>query len=1163
MRKFTYLYVVVLMALMASTLHAFTVPQEDSMVEYFYVTGPKGDPTRGAEDHVQILYIDVPGDITDPLEISVYDPDTGGSIDAKPSRRNKWDTKTEISIYGSKLLDQKQFDSEGYDKEYYVFGPYDKSDGEPVGNYYRFAIEVKATEGDDANLFNVSILPNSAKVFSTNISFRLLPGKGDDMYFYPRVPNGESSVTVENYDLDHNGGISHLHDTLNEEEYLIKDSLSGQWKETTINLSSTQDRYLQYHIVKGTQKNAHAALRIKDSNGNLLPIYFRPETLVVPPAPVEVTGERPCNELTFDATKSFDPDNQALTFLWDFGDGTTSTEPIVTHTFPSGGMYNVMLTVSDNSGLECETSVAAQNVDINSPPKAALYAPDIACTDQTVMFDASGTTDNTIDQVTYSWNFGDGTTGEGQSIAKSFAKGGTYRVQLMVNDNADTVCSHDGITKTIKINTPPVANAGQDIDLCLPANASYDVSFRGAGSTDADGDELTYSWDFGDGTTGDGANVSHLYTMSGQYTVRLVVNDNSESACSISDDTILVNLNKSPIAEAGDNQITCTGNEVIFDGSGSSVEPGDVISYNWDFGDGATAVGQTVSHVYNQGGNYKATLTVDDGKGTRCSVSTDSLNVSVNSLPTVIISAIDTACTGETITFDASGSSDDDGDTMSYSWDFGDGTTGEGATASHSYSQGGNYPVLLTVDDGKGTQCSTVTYNIVASVNAPPLVDIVPIGIVCTGDTVMFDASGTSDADGDPLTYSWDFGDGTTGEGATVSHAYGQGGNYKAVLTVDDGKGTRCSVASRSVPVSVNTIPSAIISSVDPVSTGQTITFDGSGSGDADGDSLTYSWDFGDGSTGNGATASHAYSQGGNYPVLLTVDDGKGTPCSVVSYNIVASVNTPPVIILSPIDVVCVGDTVMFDASGTSDADGDPLTYSWDFGDGNTGDGPTPSHTYSQGGTYKAVVTVNDGKGTSGSIASRSIPVEVNTQPSAVLSSIDTVCTGEEVAFNGSGSEDADGDALTYTWDFGDGTVIQGGPNASHSYSKGGNYVVTLKADDNKETLCSTATTAINVKVNTPPVADAGPNLVCCLEEESIFDGSGSFDPDGDALSYSWNFGDGNTGQGAKVTHVYEKSGTFTVTLTVNDNSGTKCSTAVDSFRADVNARPSAIIQVK
>ncbi|MCP4412087.1 MAG: PKD domain-containing protein, partial [Gammaproteobacteria bacterium] len=102
-----------------------------------------------------------------------------------------------------------------------------------------------------------------------------------------------------------------------------------------------------------------------------------------------------------------------------------------------------------------------------------------------------------------------------------------------------------------------------------------------------------------------------------------------------------------------------------------------------------------------------------------------------------------------------------------------------------------------------------------------------------------------------------------------------------------------------------------------------------------------------------------------------------------------------------------------------------------------------------------------------------------------------------------------------------------------------------------------------NVKVNTPPVADAGPNHVCCLETVSEFDGSKSFDADGDNLTYTWDFGDGNTGEGAQVTHVYTTIGKFVVTLTVNDNSGTRCDTATDSFTAVVNATPTSVIKIR
>ena len=122
---------------------------------------------------------------------------------------------------------------------------------------------------------------------------------------------------------------------------------------------------------------------------------------------------------------------------------------------------------------------------------------------------------------------------------------------------------------------------------------------------------------------------------------------------------------------------------------------------------------------------------------------------------------------------------------------------------------------------------------------------------------------------------------------------------------------------------------------------------------------------------------------------------------------------------------------------------------------------------------------------------------------------------------------------------------------------------VKLIANDNKGTECSRDIAGINVRINTPPVADAGPNHVCCLDAVSDFDGSSSYDADGDSLSYAWNFGDGATGEGAKVSHVYTKPGTYIVSLTVNDNSGTKCDSATDSFTAIVNAKPTSIIKVR
>lgn len=993
MKRLWVLTFVIAVAMSTGKCFAYTVPQDDTKVEFLYVAGTKADPMKGAQDHKQELFIDVPADEQASVKIGVYDPDTGGElysqstgsdIDARESGYNEWDTVTVITLSGKKgVMHKKKFAQDGYNRKTYFFPQLSKTDGVKVGDYYRFTLNLTAISGDDFNLFNVVVSPDSARVSSTNISFRLLTDEGAKMYFYPLIPEGTKEIVVDNFDLDPDGGTSMLRDPADNKEYKLNDSASGEWHPTNVTLSSAKERFVEYIVTKGTQIEAQAAIRISDAAGNPIPIYFRRMA-----GPVS-TGK--CNEFTFDATSSFDPDDQALSFHWDFGDGTTSTEPIVTHRFESGGDYNVVLTVQDDSGLECDSAVSSQIVKVNSPPSATFTSPDIACTNQEVTFDASSTTDNTPDQLSYQWDFRDGTAAEGNTVTKVFEKGGKYKVRLLVNDNADTACSTDVIERVITINTNPVANAGEDIDLCLPHNQDYRISFDGSRSTDADGNALTYKWDFGDGSGETGAKVTHVYPHGGEYVATLFVDDGSGSACSSSADTVNVKINKAPVAVAGDNITVCQGTEVNFDGSGSIGEEGEELKYEWDFGDGTKENGAVVAHTYEKGGVYKAVLTVNDLQYTKCSSSSDSILVTVNSKPSAVFDTVSMAVTGDELTFDATASADPDGDDLTYLWDFGDGTDEQsGSKVTHVYNKGGNYSVRLKVNDNKGTGCSSDMTAMNVAINTPPSAVLNTVNVACTGAVVSFDATGSSDPDGDTLTYTWDFGDGTDKQ--------------------------------------------------------------------------------------TGAKVTHVYSKGGTYSVRLTVDDKKGTKRSTV------------------------------------------------------------------------MTTRN---------------ITINTPPSAVFNALKLACTGDEISFDASGSKDADGDSLSYTWNFGDGTDEKSGTNVSHVYGKGGTYSVRLTVDDKKGTECSMNMTAMNVRINTPPVANAGPNHVCCLNAVSNFDGSGSYDADGDSLTYTWNFGDGVTGNGAKVTHIYSKPGKYIVTLTVNDNSGTKCDSATASFHATVNASPTSIIKVR
>ncbi len=144
------------------------------------------------------------------------------------------------------------------------------------------------------------------------------------------------------------------------------------------------------------------------------------------------------------------------------------------------------------------------------------------------------------------------------------------------------------------------------------------------------------------------------------------------------------------------------------------------------------------------------------------------------------------------------------------------------------------------------------------------------------------------------------------------------------------------------------------------------VSFDASTSTDADGDNLTYSWAFGDGSSDTGVVTSHTFTTVGTYIVTLTVADGNGgidTETMTMTANS-GGVNTPPVAAFtSSTTSGTVPLGVSFDASASTDADGDNLTYSWAFGDGSSDIGVTTSHTFTVAGTYPVTLTVNDGNG--------------------------------------------------------------------------------------------------------------------------------------------------------------------------------------------------------
>ncbi|MEK6797792.1 MAG: PKD domain-containing protein [Planctomycetota bacterium] len=480
--------------------------------------------------------------------------------------------------------------------------------------------------------------------------------------------------------------------------------------------------------------------------------------------------------------------------------------------------------------------------------------------------------------------------------------------------------------------------------------------------------------------------------------------------------------------------------------------------------------------------------------------------------------------------------------------------------------------------------------------------------------TVSFDGRSSVDPNGEPLQFIWNFGDGSpTATGGTASHTFIRAGRFTTTLRATNTRNGRFGEASVDIDVTNNSPRAAIAAS--PIS-GQaplTVRFNGSQSSDVEtpADQLVYRWDFGDGSTANDAgvagafiSTEHFYSRRAdgtectrqapcNFNATLTVTDSGGKSSSatitivVGNTNPIASVTADPVQGTPPLQVT-------FNASGSTDADGDTLKVDWIWGDGEqtlnlplTGEsGATDGsvrHTYRTQGAYTPSAIVKDGRGGEGRWSGLTITVNQAatgaSDPRAIFSITPTEPKlNQEFTVDASLSFDtpAGGRITSYTWDWGDTTAFGAGVIAKHTYTKPGSYRITLTVAD-AETPANTARaqkTAIITgggtggggQGNRPPTATFGFTPSQPLVGETVdFDASRSADADNDALEYKWTFGDGDETSfsvAVTATHEFAASGTFLVRLAVRDEHGmtTEVTQAVRVLSPSDNRDPIAII---
>jgi hypothetical protein len=673
------------------------------------------------------------------------------------------------------------------------------------------------------------------------------------------------------------------------------------------------------------------------------------------------------SQVTLDGSASSDPDGDALTYKWTAPTGITlSSTTVAKPTFvaPEVSMdtpYTISLVVNDGKADSPADQVIITVKHVNKPPVANAGPDQTVNEGSQVTLRRVSFVDPDGDALTYKWTAPAGITLSSTTVAKptfvapEVTQDTPYTISLVVNDGkADSPA--DQVIITVKhVNKPPVANAGPD----QTVNEGSQVTLDGSASSDPDGDALTYKWTAPAGITLSSTTVAKPtfvapeVSMDTPYTISLVVNDGK--ADSQADQVVITvkHVNKPPVANAGPDQTVNEGSQVTLDGSASSDPDGDALTYKWTAPAGITLSSTTVAKPtfvapeVTQDTPYTISLVVNDGKADSPGRSGCITVKHVNKPPVANAGPDQTVNEGSQVTLDGSASSDPDGDALTYKWTAPAGITLSSTTVAKptfvapEVTQDTPYTISLVVNDGKADSPADQVIITVKHVNKPPVANAGPDQTVNEGSQVTLDGSASSDPDGDALTYKWTAPAGITLSSTTVAKPtfvapeVTQDTPYTISLVVNDGKADSQADQVVITVKHVNKPPVANAGPDQTVNEGSQVTLDGSASSDPDGDALTYKWTAPAGITLSSTTVAKPtfvapeVSMDKPYTISLVVNDGKADSQADQVVITVKHVNKPPVANAGPDQTVTEGMLVTLDGSGSSDPDGDSISYKW------------------------------------------------------------------------------------------------------------------------------------------------------------------------------------------------------------------------------------------
>ena len=838
-------------------------------------------------------------------------------------------------------------------------------------------------------------------------------------------------------------------------------------------------------------------------------------------------------------------------YMWDFGDGNTSTDQNPVHTYSAPGTFTVTLT-ADNG---CETDATTQTVTVGTTPNVTLVrspSGDICPGDQVTY---TATINGTATSITWNLPGASNTTPTGAVVNVTYPQSGTFDASVEVCNALG--CNTNSSTDEITVQASTVAN--------------FSVITQGAlgiSITNTSTNGTSFSYDFGDGNSSTDENPTHTYSAPGTYTVEQTVT----GPCNTDVFTMTITVGQAPSASFSSSPaLICQGETVTYQSTSTGAS-----SLMWSFPGGSpsssTLANPTV--VYNTSGSFDVTLTVSNSLGSDTETSTN--YVTVADLPTA---AFTTNVNSLTVDF-----TDQSINASSYAWDFGDGNSSTSANPTHTYANAGTYTVTLVVTNACGTDQASTS----VTVEATPAAVITSSNTQgCAPHSITYDASSSSGLG----TVLWSFSGGTPSSSTDIAPTviYNTGGTFDVTLTVTNSLGSDTETSTNLVDV-MDLPTAAFTTNVNSLTINLT---------DQSTNASAYAWDFGDGNTSTSANPTHTYANAGTYTVTLVVTNACGSDQTSTSVTVVA---TPIAFITADNPEGCVPHSITYDASsssglgtvlwsfpgGTPSSSTDVMptvvyntagafdvsltvtnsegsdtetlsdfvvidmapvasfnsnvneltanfvntstggtSFTWDFGDGSNSAIQSPIHTYAVSGTYTVSLDVTNACGTvrfSETITVLAVPVATFNQTAQ------SGCAPLTVTYDASNSTDVG----TFLW-----TFPGGNPSTSSevtqivTYATAGTFDVQLTVTNASGTDTEIASNLITVA----PLAVAGFNADVNMLTVNFDNTSRNAD------SFSWDFGNGESSIDQNPSVTYATAGSFIVTLTVTNDCGTDVTT--------------------